>query len=118
MPCGTSEAVCFAFIQNTSPWTYFGALAIDPCPAASFDTGLDLFALRRFDPLSTAHAVSRMVLRRRAGSSRRSVVLWHDQASFSLTSDQPIAMQIDGEGIGDVHRANFIALPNALRVLC
>lgn len=116
-PGGHAEEVCFAFIQNTSPWTYFGSLAIDPCPAASFDTGLDVFALRRFDPISTAHAVSRMVLRRQAGS-RRSIVLWHDQAAFSLRSSEPIAMQIDGEGIGDVHLAEFTAVPRALRVLC
>lgn len=115
---GHAEAVCLAFIQNTSPWTYFGNLAIDPCPAASFDTGLDVFALRKFNPISTASAVSRMVLRRRVGSSRRSVVLWHDQAAFSLRSSEPIAMQIDGEGVGDVEVAEFTAVPKALRVLC
>jgi diacylglycerol kinase family enzyme len=117
-PGTPAEQVCFAVIQNTSPWTYFGALAIDPCPAASFDTGLDVFGLRTFDPLGTAHAISRMVLQRQAGSSRRSIVLWHDQAQFRLTSSQSVAMQIDGEGIGDVHQADFVAVPEALRVLC
>ena len=117
-PGSPAEEVCFAFIQNTSPWTYFGALAIDPCPAASFDTGLDVFALRHLDPISTARAVSRMVIRRQAGSSGRSIVLWHDQSAFTLYSPEPVAMQIDGEGIGGVRHAEFAAVPQALRVLC
>jgi diacylglycerol kinase family enzyme len=117
-PGTPTETVTLAFVQNTSPWTYFGSLAIDPCPSASFDTGLDVFALRRMDAVSTAQAVSRMVLQRRAGSDRRSVVLWHDQAEFSLTSNQPVAMQIDGEGVGQVLRADFVSVPQALRVLC
>jgi len=117
-PGTPAESVCFAVVQNTSPWTYFGALAIDPCPSASFDTGLDVFALRRFDPLGTTQAISRMVLQRRTGSSKRSIVLWHDQAEFTLTAPKPVAMQIDGEGVGDVVRAEFTSVPQALRVLC
>lgn len=116
-PGSQPETVSFAIVQNTSPWTYFGALAIDPCPAASFDTGLDVFALRRMDPASTATAVGRMVLRRRAGSSARSV-LWHDQTEFSVTASRPVAMQVDGEGIGEVMQADFRAVAQALRILC
>ena len=40
------EGLSLAIVQNTSPWTYFGNRAIDPSPEASFDLGLDLFALR------------------------------------------------------------------------
>lgn len=116
-PGGRPEAVSFAIVQNTSPWTFFGALAIDPCPAASFETGLDVFALRRMDPTSTATAIGRMVLRRRVGSSARSV-LWHDQAGFSVTASRPVAMQIDGEGVGTVTSVHFHAVPHALRILC
>lgn len=116
-PGGASEPVFFTIVQNTAPWTYLGALPIDPCPAASFDTGLDVFALRRFDPASTALAASRMVFRRRAGSTARSIVLWHDQASFSVTASRPMAMQVDGEGIEPVTEARFAAVPRALRVL-
>jgi diacylglycerol kinase family enzyme len=117
-PGSAAETVCFAFVQNTSPWTYFGSLPIDPCPAASFDTGLDVFALRRFGPVSTTQAVTRMVLRRRSGAATRSIVLWHDQAEFCLTADTSVAMQIDGEGVGQVRRAEFTSVPQALRVLC
>ena len=58
-----------------------------------------------------------MILRRRAGSSARSV-LWHDQAGFCVTASRPVAMQIDGEGVGEVVRADFRAVPQALRILC
>ena len=38
--------VFLAIIQNTSPWTYLGAIAVNPSPEASFESGLDLWALR------------------------------------------------------------------------
>ena len=40
------EGVFLAIVQNSSPWTFLGPMPVDPCPRASFDTGLDLFAPR------------------------------------------------------------------------
>ena len=34
-------------VSNVSPWTYLGARPVNPTPQASFDTGLDVFALGR-----------------------------------------------------------------------
>ena len=34
-------------ISNTSPWTFLGRRPVNPSPGASFETGLDIFALRR-----------------------------------------------------------------------
>src|SRR5262245_9363997 len=33
-------------VQNAAPWTYLGGRAINACPDADFDTGLDLMAIR------------------------------------------------------------------------
>ena len=38
------DGAFLAFVQNTGPWTYLGSKPINPCPEASFDTGLDVFA--------------------------------------------------------------------------
>ena len=37
-------------VQNTAPWTYFRDRPVNPCPEASFDTGLDLLDANRSAP--------------------------------------------------------------------
>ena len=116
--------VLVAIVQNTSPWTYFGAVPIDPCPHASFETGLDLFALRSLGPLTTMQAAARMLARTGGGSSRTGragrIVVWHDQARFTATAAHPTAampLQIDGEGLGATRSATFTSHPHALLVM-
>ncbi len=106
-----------AFVQNTSPWTFLGSLPITPCPEASFDTGLDLFALRRMQ-LPTAVVAAGRLLRGRGGwDARGGMVTWHDQSGFLVRASRPVALQIDGEGQGAVTEIAFIAVPEALRVV-
>lgn len=109
--------VYLAIVQNTAPWTYIGSLPVNPCPAASFDTGLDLFALRSLTTTSTARALQRMLTGRRSGSSGN-MVIWHDQAQLRVQADQPIALQVDGEAAGEVSGIQLTAVPNALRIVC
>ncbi|MGZ4638896.1 MAG: diacylglycerol/lipid kinase family protein, partial [Actinomycetes bacterium] len=40
-------------VANTAPWTFLGTRPIGPFPRASFDTGLDLYALRSLRTVST-----------------------------------------------------------------
>ncbi|NDH14594.1 MAG: hypothetical protein EBY47_05895 [Actinobacteria bacterium] len=104
-------------MQNAAPWTYFGAVPVDPCPHASFETGLDLFALRGLGPLTTMRAAARMLSRADRGSSGTSIIRWHDQATFTLDAEQAVPIQIDGEGMGITARAAFSAHPGALLVM-
>jgi len=112
-----TAGVVLGIVQNASPWTYFGALPIDPCPHASFETGLDLFALRNLGPLTTVRAAARMLTRTDGASTRSSIVRWHDQAGFSFHSEQPVPIQIDGEGLGSTQDATFTSHPSALLVM-
>ena len=112
------EGVFLAIVQNTSPWTYFGNLPINPCPDASFDAGLDLFALRRMRIPTALVAARRMLTSSAGGSARGGIVSWHDQPGFTLTAQRPVAFQIDGEGIGDVTEVVFASRPAALDVVC
>ena len=42
------------------PWTYWGARPLRPSPEASFDTGLDLFAMRKMRMLPTLRVLGQM----------------------------------------------------------
>ncbi|GDX32668.1 diacylglycerol kinase [Actinomycetes bacterium] len=109
--------VFMAVVQNTSPWTYFGTWPIDPCPQASFETGLDVFALRAMRVAAALRATRRMVMSSRAGSSRKAMVVWHDQSRFTITTARPAPIQIDGEAGGQVTEVTFASVSNALRAL-
>lgn len=117
LPDSTVEGVFIAIVQNTSPWTYLGALPIAPCPDASFDTGLDLFAVRRLAVGTALRLARRMVVGSRAGSTPRSLTVAHDLPGFTVNARRPAPLQIDGEGLGEVARVAFAAHPDALGVI-
>jgi diacylglycerol kinase family enzyme len=104
-------------ISNTSPWTYLGRRPVNPSPDASFDTGLDIFALRRMRTINTLNALRQMFSQRSEPPRGRHVVSLHDQPSFTLRSDRPVALQVDGEYVGEHESVTFRAVPRALRVI-
>ena len=109
------EGVFLAIVQNTSPWTYFGAHPVNPSPKASFDTGLDLWATRSLRVPQALRLSTRMVLSRDRGNPR-AVVAWHDQPEFRIAATRPTPMQVDGEVVGDVTDVSFRSVSAALRV--
>jgi diacylglycerol kinase family enzyme len=104
-------------ISNTSPWTYLGRRPVNPSPGASFDTGLDIFALRRMRTINTLNALRQMFSQRSEPPRGRHVVSLHDQPGFTLRSDRPVALQVDGEYVGEHESVTFRAVPRALRVI-
>jgi diacylglycerol kinase family enzyme len=104
-------------ISNTSPWTYLGRRPVNPSPGASFDTGLDIFALRRMRTIGTLNALRQMFTQGGEPPRGRDVVSLHDQPVFTLRSDQPVALQVDGEYVGEHESVTFRAVPSALRVI-
>ena len=112
----TVDGVFHVIVQNTKPWTYFGTWPIEPCPDASFDTGLDVFALRSLDTTNTLRAARRMIMHAKAGSTPNSIVVWHDVDTFTVTMSVPKGLQIDGESIGLVTEVHFESVPDALEV--
>ena len=68
------EGVFMVIVTNTTPWTYFGDRPLEPTPDASFETGLDVFALSRLGTISTAAKLRRLLVggpTPEAGTSRR-----------------------------------------------
>ena len=51
------EDLFLCLVSNVSPWTYLGARPVNPSPEASFDAGLDVFAMGRMGAAAdAAHA--------------------------------------------------------------
>ncbi|HEX7104558.1 MAG TPA: diacylglycerol kinase family protein [Acidothermaceae bacterium] len=105
-----------AVITNTTPWTYFGDRPLEPTPEASFDTGLDVFALRSLRLATTALTVRRLFTGR--APRGRAVVSRHDQARLKFRARRPIAVQVDGEYLGECLTAALHSVPDALAVVC
>jgi diacylglycerol kinase family enzyme len=106
-----------AIVQNTAPWTYLGDRPVNPCPEASFETGLDLMALRALHIPSATRALAQ-ILSRRPNPHGRQILRLHDLSAFTLRAARPLAFQVDGDYVGEKSKVTFCAVPDALRVFC
>ena len=110
------ERLSLCIVSNAAPWTFLGRRPVNPSPDASFDTGLDLFALRKLTTARTLAALRRMLTT--SGPPRgRNVLALHDQACLRIRSGRPIALQLDGEYMGECEEMTFRSVPAALQVI-
>jgi diacylglycerol kinase family enzyme len=114
--CPAMDELFLGIVSNTSPWTYLGQRPVNASPGAGFDTGLDLFALRKLSTLRTLSAL-RQMLSRDGGPAGRYVVSLHDQDELTFRAARPVAFQVDGEYVGEREQVILHSIPNALRVL-
>lgn len=104
----------FAFVANGSPYTYLKRLPLPIVPGAHFEEGLDLVApvrVRRRSLLPLALSIL-------SGHSRgrRNTLYGHDLDRVEIVCDVPMALQADGEDLGDVEGAVFEAERAAVSV--
>ncbi len=111
------QGLAMVIVQNTAPWTFFGPMAINPCPRASFDLGLDVFAPHSLGVPSTVRFGLRMLRGSRAGGVEGRLTLLHDVPEVRITATTPTDLQLDGDGMGRVSDITFRAVPNALRIV-
>ena len=111
------EPVAMVLVGNTSPWTYLGRLPVDPFPGASFDLGLDLLALRQVGVGRALRLARQSLSSRDRPPTGAGVVHRHDLAGFTVTGDEPVAFQIDGDYLGERSSVTFEAVPKAIRVI-
>jgi len=109
------DGLYLGIVSNAAPWTYLGQRPVNASPGAGFDTGLDLFAMRKFGALRVLNAVRQMLGDR--GPAGRHVVSLHDQDALSFRAARPVAFQVDGEYVGEREHVMLRSIPNALRVL-
>jgi diacylglycerol kinase family enzyme len=105
-----------ALVSNVSPWTYLGARPIVPSPEASFDTGLDVFAMGRVGVARMLHTL-RQTMAVRPDARGRGVHRWHDLAELTLTATRPQGWQLDGDHLGTTTALRVQSVPEALRVV-
>jgi diacylglycerol kinase family enzyme len=112
------DPVFIAIVSNTAPWTYLGTREVHANPLAGFDSGLDVFALRKMSTFSTFTAIGKMLTASDNGTLRgRSVLAYHDQPCLTMHASRPVAFQIDGEYVGEREVVTFRSVPQALRVI-
>jgi diacylglycerol kinase family enzyme len=113
----TVDGLAMAIVANTTPWTYLGRHPMSPTPNASFNTGLDLFGLRRLRTFSTLNVIRQMARRSGRAPTGKYVVSLHDEPELTVYSQRPVALQVDGEYVGEPESVTFRYVPDALRVI-
>jgi len=111
------EGLAMVIVQNTAPWTFLGPFPINPCPRASFELGLDVFAPHSLGLASTTRYGLRMLRGSRKGEVPGHLTLLHDEAAFIVRAEAPIALQLDGDSMGRVDSVDFRSRPRALRII-
>jgi diacylglycerol kinase family enzyme len=114
----TEANLATVIVQNTTPWTFLGGRPINACPDASFDTGLDLMAIRTLNVHGTTLVAANLLTGRLPALHARHTLTRHDLSGFTLSAHRPTAFQLDGEYLGERTKVTFTAVPDALRVFC
>ncbi len=109
--------ISMAVVTNSAPWTYLGGRPLNPTPRASFDTGLDLFALTGLGLAAVLRHLAEITLTTERGPRGRDVILLHDQTEFVLRSERPVPVQVDGDFVGERSRMTLRSHPAVLHVV-
>ncbi|MDT5326920.1 MAG: hypothetical protein QOF25_4072 [Mycobacterium sp.] len=108
--------VHFAFVSNSSPWTYANSRPVWTNPETTFETGLGVFAVTSMNVWANLGLVRRM-LSRKPQIEAKHLVRDDDLAWVRVTSDTEVACQIDGDYAGLRETMTFTSVPNALGVV-
>ena len=105
----------FVFVANGHPYTFAGPVPFTLMREAEFEQGLDFVAPREVRP----HNVPRLLVHMFRGTSADdpTVLAGHDLDGLVVRCDHPLPLQADGEDLGDVTEATFVAERDALTVL-
>lgn len=108
--------VHFAFVSNSSPWTYANSRPVWTNPDTTFDTGLGVFATTSMNIWANLGLVRQMNSRKPRLEARH-LIRDDDLPWLKVTSDAPVACQIDGDYIGTRQTMEFTSVPDALAVV-
>lgn len=112
----TDLLLCIA--SNTAPWTFLGNRPMYASPKASFDTGLDVFALSRMSTAAVARYGTQLLTSSpERGPHGKHAVSLHDLSEFTLHSKAPLPLQMDGDHLGLRTSVTFTGVRRALRVI-
>jgi len=104
-------------VTNSSNWTYLGRHPVG-FAHADFNSGLDLFALRRMRTLSTLAALGQMMqTNNQELPSGRDIVSAAALTELAFDAVRPTAFHIDGEYLGERESVAFRFVPDAVCVI-
>jgi diacylglycerol kinase family enzyme len=107
--------VHFAFVSNSSPWTYANTRPVWTNPTTTFESGLGVFATTSMNVWANLRLVRRMIAKRPRIRAKH-LIRDDDLQWLRVTTDTPVACQIDGDYIGVRETMTFTAVPDALGV--
>lgn len=109
------EGARFAFVSNTSPWTYLGPRQIQINPTTGFDTSLGIFAATSTGVLRNLPLAARLLAQREPKARH----LFRDDnvAWVTFHADEPLDLQMDGDYIGAFTDVRFDHRADALDVV-
>lgn len=105
-----------ALVSNVDPWTYAGRRGVHTNPGLAADRGLGLLALRSLRTVTVVRTL-RQLLARRDGPAGRAIVREDSAGEIVVRTEQPMALQVDGDYVGDRTQVRFTSIPSALRVV-
>ena len=108
--------VVTAIACNGAPFTYYRGWPVDVCPGARLDKGLDIFGISRL----RARMIPRLVYAlfvSRSHTRWRTASYHHDIESVTLQAKWPMPVQLDGDYIGDLNRAELSLIRDGLSLL-
>ncbi|NDK89488.1 diacylglycerol kinase family lipid kinase [Gordonia desulfuricans] len=109
------ENVRFAFVSNTSPWTYLGSREIRTNPTTGFDTRLGVFAATSTGVMANLPLATRLLTHR--NPKARHLFRTDDVEWVEFSADEPLDVQMDGDYIGAHTAIRFDHRPDALDVV-
>lgn len=104
------------FVSNADVFTYAGPRPFRFSPEASFELGLDVCAPVRAGAAQSLRYVTRLAAGRGL-AGLPGVLTAHDTDRIRVVCDRPLALEADGEDLGDVTEALFEAERDAVTVL-
>ncbi len=110
------SGVHFAFVSNSSPWTYANSRPVWTNPDTTFETGLGVFATTSMNVWANLR-LARQMLARDPRLEAKHLIRDDDLPWVRITSDTPIACQIDGDYAGRRDAMRFTSVPDALGVV-
>ncbi len=108
--------VHFAFVSNASPWTYANTRPVWTNPTTTFETGLGVFATTSMNVWANLWLVRRM-LSKKPRIEAKHLVRDDDLPWLRVTSNTPVACQIDGDYLGLRESMTFTSVADAVGVV-
>jgi diacylglycerol kinase family enzyme len=111
-----TSGVHFAFVSNSSPWTYANTRPIWTNPATTFDKGVGVFAITSMNVFANLRLAARMWAKKPRIEAEH-LIREDDVAWIRVTSSAPAPCQIDGDYAGTREDVTFTSVRDALSVV-